>query len=79
MAIELPENQIARANRIVKEEYEIINTMAKAQRLADAVVVAAISWHKSETEDCMDEAQTLEDAIEELLAFRRKMPIVKFR
>lgn len=60
-------------------DQSIINTMVEAQRLADAVVDAAIDWHKSDMEESMDAAQTLEDAIEALLEFRRKMPIVKDR
>lgn len=62
-----------------EDKTEILNTMVEAQRLADAVVDAAIDWHKSGTEESMDAAQTLEDAIEELLEFRRKMPVVKSR
>lgn len=77
--IVLPENQIARANRIVREETEIVNTMVEAQRLADTVVEAAINWHKSDMDESMDAAQALEDAIEALIEFRRKMPIVKSR
>lgn len=53
--------------------------MGESQRLADAVVDAAIDWHKSDMDESMDAAQTLEDAIEALLEFRRKMPIVKER
>lgn len=51
----------------------------ESQRLADAVVDAAIDWHKSDMDESMDAAQALEDAIEALLEFRRKMPIVKSR
>lgn len=64
-------------NRVQKES--IINTAVEAQRLADAVVEAAIDWHKSDMDGSMDAAQTLEDAIDALLEFRRKMPIVKSR
>jgi hypothetical protein len=60
-------------------EEKIINTMVEAQRLTDAVVDAAIDWHKSDMDESMDAAQTLEDAIEALIEFRRKMPIVKQR
>lgn len=51
----------------------------EAQRLADAVIDAAIDWHESDMDESMNAAQTLEDAIEALLEFRRKMPIVKSR
>lgn len=47
------------------------------QRLVEMVVESAIDWHKSDMDESMDAAQTLEDAIEALLEFRRKMPIVK--
>lgn len=66
------ESQIDYFNRISREETKIANATAEAQRLADCVVDAAIDWHKSD-------AQVLEDAIEELLEFRRKMSIVKPR
>lgn len=71
----------ARFNRTLNRAHkeDVINAMVKAQRLADAVVEAAIDWHKSDMDESMDAAQTLEDAIEELLEFRRKMPIVKSR
>lgn len=49
------------------------------QRLVEMVVESAIDWHKSDMDESMDAAQTLEDAIEALLEFRRKMPIVKHR
>lgn len=67
----------AASDRAYKES--IINTAVEAQRLADAVVEAAIDWHRSDMDESMDAAQTLEDAIEALLEFRRKMPIVKSR
>jgi hypothetical protein len=57
----------------------VVSTMVEAQRLADAVIDAAINWHKSDMEESMDAAQVLEDAIEALIEFRRKMPIVKNR
>lgn len=64
-------------SRVHKED--VINTMVEAQRLADRVVDLAITWHESEMGDCLDEAEALENAIDELLEFRRKMPIVKYR
>lgn len=60
-------------------EQGVINTMVEAQRLVDAVIDAAIDWHKSDMDESMDAAQTLEDAIGALLEFRRKMPIAKPR
>lgn len=65
--------------RLPRGSKKIINTMVEAQRLADNVIEAAIDWHKSDMDESMDAAQTLEDAIEALTEFRRKMPIVKMR
>lgn len=64
-------------NLLYKED--IINTMVEAQRLADRVVDLAIAWHESDIGDCLDEAEALGTAIDELLEFRRKMLIVKDR
>lgn len=57
----------------------LTDTTVEAQRLADCVVDAAIKWHQSDIEGCIDEAQALEDAIEKLLEFRRKMPNERLR
>lgn len=59
-----------------------ISAMREAQRLADCVVDAAIEWHTSgidNMEQCFDKAGILGAAIDELIDFRRKMPIVKNR
>ena len=62
-----------------QEERKILNSMVEAQRLADRVVDLAVAWRKSDIGDCLDQAEALENAIDELLAFRRKTPIVKSR
>ena len=64
---------------VYKRAREASVAMVEAQRLADVVVEAAINWHKSDMDESMDAAQTLEDAIEALIEFRRKMSIVKSR
>lgn len=76
------ESTLARFNRIGKEETEIVNAMVEAQRLADCVVDAAIEWHTSgidNMDQCFDKAGILGAAIDELIEFRRTMPIVKNR
>ena len=74
-------DSVGRFNRTLNRAHKerIINTMVEAQRLADAVVEAAIDWHKSDMPECMDKAEALSSAIDSLIEFRRKMPIVKER
>lgn len=65
-----------RAHLMMRAEVDYI---LESRRFADAVVDAAIEWHESDMEGSMDAAQKLEDAIEALTEFRRKVSIVKPR
>jgi hypothetical protein len=53
----------------------VFNADRTEQRLVDSIVEAAINWHTSSVEDCMSYADILENAIDDLIEFRRQVKV----